>query len=91
MSPIISASPSGSSDASVELEGMPPSPPLVRQHGMRTQALNNIFKPRTFPYCFVTLQSSTAIEPWTTSQAQKLLEWRAAMASEFGALVKNGT
>jgi len=77
-----------------------PAPPPTRAHPMITLAQSNIHKPRQFndgtvwyplPRALTTSLVSTNPDPTCFSQAVKQEVWRAAMAEEFHALLKNGT
>jgi hypothetical protein len=67
---------------------------------MQTRSKNNIHKPRDFtdgtipyppPKAHLTLKTSPTAEPTSFTSANQSAEWRAAMDSEFHALMQNGT
>uniref|UniRef100_A0A2N9HDB3 Reverse transcriptase Ty1/copia-type domain-containing protein n=1 Tax=Fagus sylvatica TaxID=28930 RepID=A0A2N9HDB3_FAGSY len=69
-------------------------------HPMRTRSRDNIVQPKQFypgiiryplPKALLTLTASTPPEPSCFTEASKSAEWRAAMATEFTALLKNST
>jgi len=77
-----------------------PAPPPDSAYPMITRAQSNIRKPRQFndgtvryplPRALTTSLVSTNPDPTCFSQAVKQEVWRAAMAEEFHALLKNGT
>jgi hypothetical protein len=67
---------------------------------MQTRSKNHIHKPREFrdvtipyppPKALVTMKATHIEEPTSFTTANQSLHWRAAMNSEFNALLQNGT
>ena len=81
----------------------PPSPPLglpVPSHPMVTRSKAHITKPKVFhdgtvryplPHALLTESDQSPLEPTCYTIAMKDPQWRAAMNSEFDALLKNRT
>jgi hypothetical protein len=75
-------------------------PPTTRTHSMTTRSKNQVHKPKSVPNGFtryhlhwaniVSLVSAEE-EPTSYTQAVKSKIWRDAMATEFNALIQNGT
>ena len=74
-----------------------PPPP---RHAMQTRSRNNIFKPKMLPdgliryplpKALLTTAYSEEVEPTSYSTAAQHPAWRAAMNTEFDALLNNGT
>jgi len=72
----------------------------TRTHAMTTRAQNNIIRPKPPPAGFIRYPihqsyhaslGDTEFEPTSYSQAAKSDKWRAVMAKEFNALLRNGT
>jgi hypothetical protein len=79
----------------------PPDHPVPTQtHAMTTRAQNNVFCPKPPPAGFIRYPipqsfhvslGDTESEPTSYTHAAKSEKWRAAMAEEFNALLRNGT
>jgi hypothetical protein len=76
--------------------GCPPRP----THTMQTRSKSHVHKPRTFkdgtipypqPKALLAMTDAQFEEPTSFTAANKLAPWRAAMNSEFNALLQNGT
>ena len=65
-------------------------PPTTSIHPMKTRSQNNIFKPNP-KYSLTVSNSHDDPKPTSHTQALKDPRWRAAMSTEFDALLRNGT
>uniref|UniRef100_A0A2N9ETF7 Reverse transcriptase Ty1/copia-type domain-containing protein n=1 Tax=Fagus sylvatica TaxID=28930 RepID=A0A2N9ETF7_FAGSY len=103
LNPTAAPNPHVSSPTALPVSPTPPAHTMNLQphpHPMCTRSHDNIVQPKQFypgiiryplPKALLTLTASTPPEPSCFTEASKSAEWRAAMATEFTALLKNST
>ena len=96
-SPILAST---SSESSLPAPISQPVTNIAPCHSMTTRSKNDVHKPKSLPADFVSKTPPKAYftdsamletEPTCFTQASRHSQWRAAMTTEFNALIKNGT